>query len=264
MNGHAIKISLPIVAFLILWEIIGRAEVFSPPHFFPPLSQVLEAMWEWQMGREIGGKLVGKGNLVRDLHSSLSRAGGGFILGSSAAILTGMVTGRIHWINKSLAPLIQLFRPVPPVALIPLVIVWFGIGEMSKVLSISYAVFFPVWINTHIGAQEIAKSFLWSARSLKVRGISILWKVIFPGALPFIIAGLRTGAAMAILMVFVAEQTGASEGLGYRIWNSNLDYRIDLMIAGLFLLGLMGATADFLLTKSMTGVFPWLNFVKQK
>ena len=178
--------------------------------------------------------------------------------------MTGLLTGRIAWINKALAPLIQLFRPLPPVALVPLVIVWFGIGETSKILSIAYAVFFPVWINTHIGAQEVAQTFLWSAKSLKVSGIRILWKVIFPGALPFIAAGLRTGAAMAFIMVFVSEQTGASEGVGYRIWNSNLDYRIDLMIAALFVLGLIGALADFLLAKSMTGIFPWLKFVKQK
>ena len=246
--------ALSIGCFLALWEIIGRAEFFQPTEFYPPLTQVLNAIWQMAM----------RGELFRDLQSSVWRAGVGFVIGSCVALITGMVTGRSTWFNKSLAPLIQLLRPLPPVALVPLVIVWFGITEISKILSIAYAVFFPVWINTHIGTQEISKTFLWSANSLKVKGISLLWKVIFPGALPFITAGFRTGVAMAFIMVFVAEQTGASDGVGFRIWTSILDYRIDQMIGALLLLGIMGAVADLLLVKSMTGMFPWLKFVKQK
>src|SRR5439155_10912565 len=108
-------------------------------------------------------------------------------------------------------------RPLPPLAIITLVIVWFGIGEISKVFSIAFAVFFPVWINTHLGAREVPKTFIWSARTLGVKGVSILWKVIFPAAIPFVVAGLRTGVSLTFVMVFVSELAGASAGIGYKI-----------------------------------------------
>src|SRR5260370_14382067 len=133
--------------------------------------------------------------LVRDIRASLWRAAIGFVLGGVVAIAIGILTGRIEKFENYISPLVQLCRPLPPVAIIPLVIVWFGIGEVSKVFSIAFAVFFPVWINTHLGARDVPKTFIWSAGTLGVKGFSVLWKVIFPAALHFIVAGLRTGVS---------------------------------------------------------------------
>lgn len=204
------------------------------------------------------------GELLRDIQASLWRALIGFCLGSVIAIFVGLLTGRIKLFSNYLSPLIQLLRPLPPVAIIPLVIVWFGIGEVSKIFSISFAVFFPVWINTHVGVRDIPKTFLWSAHTLKIRGLAILWKVIFPAALPFIVAGLRTGISIAFIMVFVSELAGASSGIGYQIYSSQLAYRMDRMIAALVLLGLFGALADIGLLAIIRLVFPWLKLSGQK
>jgi ABC-type nitrate/sulfonate/bicarbonate transport system permease component len=240
--------SLSILSLLVIWELVSRSQLV-PISLFPPPTKVAMAFVE--MGRS--------GELLRDIQASLWRAVIGFALGSAVAICTGLLTGRIKALNNYLSPVIQLFRPLPPVAIIPLIIVWFGIGEEAKIFSIAFAVFFPVWINTHLGAQEIPKTFLWSAETLRVTRLQVLWKVIFPAALPFILAGLRTGIAMAFIMVFVSELAGASAGIGYQISVSQLAYRVDRMMAALILLGLFGALADFLLTRWAWWQFPWLR-----
>ncbi len=247
------RTTLSILIFLLAWELIARAG-FIHISLFPPPSRVAMAFAE----------MARSGELLRDIRASIWRAVVGFAIGSAAGIAAGLVTGRVKWVDGYLSPLIQLFRPLPPVAIVPLVIVWFGIGEVSKIFSISFAVFFPVWINTHLGANEIPRTFLWSAQSLGIRGVSALLKVIFPASLPFIAAGLRNGIAIAFVMVFVSELAGASAGIGYQISVSHLAYRVDRMIAALALLGLFGACADFLLTRILWFLFPWLKHPMKK
>jgi ABC-type nitrate/sulfonate/bicarbonate transport system permease component len=242
-----------IALVLVLWEIISQIGIVPKP-LFPPPTEIVEAWIE----------MARSGELLRDIQASLWRALIGFALGSLVAIFIGLLTGRIKLINSYLSPLIQVLRPLPPVAIIPLVIIWFGIGEVSKLFSISFAVFFPVWINTHVGVRDIPKTFLWSAYTLKVRGLTVLWKVIFPAALPFIVAGLRTGISIAFIMVFVSELAGASSGIGYQIYSSQLAYRMDRMIAALILLGLFGSLADIGLIMIIRFLFPWLKFMGQK
>ena len=245
--------NLSILLFLILWEILGRSG-FVHISLFPPPTYVLKAFVE----------MVASGDLIRDVAVSLWRAIVGWMFGSLAGIGIGMLTGRSVKINRYLSPIIQLFRPLPPVAIIPLVIVWFGIGELSKLFSIGFAVFFPVWMNAHIGAQRIPISFLWSAKSLKVSEAAVFWKVIFPGSLTFIAAGLRNGIAVAFVMVFVSELAGASSGLGYEISVSHLAYRVDRMMAALATLAFLGAASDYLLTRLLDRQFPWLKYLDQK
>lgn len=247
------KAMLSIAVFLVGWELLARSGLVDAS-LFPPPTQVGRAFTEWARS----------GDLVRDLDASLWRAIVGFALGGFVGVFTGVITGRIETVSNYLSPILQIFRPLPPVAIIPLVIVWYGIGEVSKVFSIAFAVFFPVWISTHIGARQIAQTYIWTAQSLNVKGTQALRKVIFPGALPFIVAGLRTGIAIAFVMVFVSELAGASSGIGYQISVSNLAYRVDRMMAALILLGVLGAAADVILARGMKVVFPWLKFTTPK
>jgi ABC-type nitrate/sulfonate/bicarbonate transport system permease component len=242
-----------IFIFLVAWELLAKAQ-FVPAFLFPPPSRVFLAFVD--LGRS--------GELFQDSQASLWRAVVGFLLGSSAGIGVALVTGRFEFANGYLSPIIQLLRPLPPVAIIPLVIIWFGIGEISKIFSIAFAVFFPVWINSHIGILEIPKTFLWSAQTYRISSFAVLWKVILPAALPFILAGLRTGIAIAFVMVYVSELAGASLGIGYRISVSFLAYRVDQMIAALALLGFCGAIADVLLTRLFWYLFPWIKFQSKK
>jgi ABC-type nitrate/sulfonate/bicarbonate transport system permease component len=204
------------------------------------------------------------GELVRDVAASLRHGLLGLALGTSAGIVLGMLTGRIIVVRSFLSPLIHLLRPLPPVATIPFWIIWMGIGELSKVSSIGFAVFFPVWISTHIGAMEVPQTFLWSAQTFHLGPFEVFRKVIFPGALPFIVSGFRTGISMAFIMIYVSELAGASSGLGYQISISQLAYRVDRMMAALVVLGLLGALTDLLLTRLLWRIFPWLKLTMHK
>ena len=205
------------------------------------------------MGRKKGGELV------RDISTSLWRVIAGLIIGSVIGILAGLVTGRIKSLDAALSPILNILRAFPPVAIIPLVIVWFGIDEVAKLFSISFAVFFPIWISAHTGARSVPQNYLRAAKSLSCSTFRKFTKIIFPAALPFIIAGVRIGIAMAFIMVFVSELAGASAGLGYQISVSHLAYRIDRMIAALAVLGILGALTDSLFMAAIRKYFPWVK-----
>jgi ABC-type nitrate/sulfonate/bicarbonate transport system permease component len=240
---------LPIFCVLILWEIVSRSSFVSPT-LFPPPSKVIIALWG----------MIMTGTLLTDLRDSLWRLSAGLFIGSIVGIVVGLLTGRIKSFATAFTPIIQILRPLPPVAIIPLVIIWFGIDNGAKIFSIAFAVFFPVWINTHIGVRQIPQVFLWNAKLLTKSLTKTVTKVLFPATLPFMVAGIRTGIAVAFIMVFVSELTGASSGLGYRISVAHLSYRIDEMMAGLVILGVVGAMADRFFVFGVERFFPWINF----
>jgi ABC-type nitrate/sulfonate/bicarbonate transport system permease component len=246
-----VRFFLPILGLLLIWESISRSGLVNAA-LFPAPSKVAAALVE----------MFSSGEMIGDIRASAVRLFAGLFLGGAIGIALGLLTGRNKFLTELVGPVIQFFRPLPPVAIIPLVIVWFGIGETAKIFSIAFAVFFPVWLNTHLGALGISSKLLWSASKLTDSKLKIFWRVIFPASLPFIVAGLRTGIAVAFVMVFVSELAGASEGVGFRISISNLAYRIDQMIAALAVLGASGALADYVFSKGIVRLYPWLKFAK--
>lgn len=240
---------LPIIVLIALWEFVSRSG-FVNPALFPPPSQVALAL--------LG--MITTGTLFSDLRDSLWRLLAGLFIGSAIGVVFGLLTGRIKSFANALTSIIQILRPLPPVAIIPLVIVWFGIDDGAKIFSIAFAVFFPVWINAHIGARQIPRAFLWGAKLFTNSSVKILREVVFPAALPFIVAGIRTGIAVGFVMVFVSELSGASSGLGYRISITSLAYRIDEMMAALIVLGALGAITDQLFVFGTRKIFPWIKF----
>ena len=246
--GRPVRITISIFVFFGLWQSISLSGLVNPA-LFPPPTTVLRALVE----------MAKSGELARDVGASLWRAALGFLFGSVTGIALGLLTGRLAKLDAYLSPILQLFRPLPPVAIIPLIIIWFGIGEVSKVFSIAFAVFFPVWINTDLGARRVPRSFLWSSSTLGCHYPSLIWRVILPSTLPFIVGGLRVGISLAFVMVFVSELSGASSGVGYQISVSYLAYRVDRMIAALAVLGLLGVGSDLLLTLALRRALPWLR-----
>lgn len=235
--------------FLIIWEIVSRLKVVNPL-LFPAPSVIFSALIDWAVN----------GGMWDDVKASFWRMLAGFIIGGSIGVSLGMLTARIKFFNLSLSPTIQLLRPLPPVAIIPIVIVWLGIGDTAKVFSISFAVFFPVWINTHIGASSVSRIYLWSSKTLCKSKLKTMLKVFIPATLPSIMAGLRTSISIAFIMVYVSEIAGASKGIGYQISVYHLAYRIDKMMAALLVLAVAGAVTDFLFTRIVRIVFPWTKF----
>lgn len=238
----------PILIFILIWQLISISTLVNIT-LFPPPTKVFSAFIE----------LLNSGELFLHIRSSMWRVLLGLFIGSLFGILFGLLTGRIKIINQSLSPLLNVFRSFPPVAIIPLVIAWFGIGEKAKLFSISFAVFFPVWINSHIGASTISVYYLRAASTLTKSFFKKWFKVILPASLPFIVAGIRTGIAIAFIMIFVSELAGSSSGIGYLISVSHLAYRIDMMIVGLLLLGFFGALTDYIFVRLIKWRFPWIE-----
>jgi len=239
---------LPLLVFILVWQAVSESGVVNRT-LFPPASEVFLAIVE----------LIKSGELLVHVKSSIWRVILGLTLGSLAGTTFGLLTGRIKFFEESFSPIFQVFRSFPPVAVIPLVIVWLGIGEIAKLFSISFAVFFPVWVNTHIGASQIPVHFLQAARTLTNSVLKKWLKVILPASMPFIVAGMRNGVAVAFIMVFVSELAGSSNGLGYLMSVSQLTYRMDNLIAGLLVLGLLGALTDYCFVKFTRRLFPWIG-----
>jgi NitT/TauT family transport system permease protein len=143
-----------------------------------------------------------------------------------------------------LNPLFTILRPIPAIALVPVAIVWFGIGDGSKYFVIAYTVFLAVWLNTHHGMEHVATLYIRAARSLGASRLREFVMVVVPASAPHIFAGLRFGAALAFLSLVAAELTGASSGIGYRLQEARQFILMDRMFVGLIELGVLGALVD--------------------
>lgn len=246
-------LQLPSVALALLtWELIAHTGIVPRP-LFPPPSAVTVALWRWAQS----------GALFVDLAASLWHAVLGYAIGAAAGVSIGIVSGRSAWFHAAIGPILQVLRPVPPVAIIPFVILWFGIGEAAKVWSTAYAVFLPVWVSTHLGTSNVPELYVWSARALGVSRLRELLQVVLPASLVNIAVGLRVGISVAFVMVFVTELAGASSGLGYQIAASQAAYRVDRMMAALAVLSGAGALADHLQSLTLHWLCPWLRLVKE-
>jgi NitT/TauT family transport system permease protein/sulfonate transport system permease protein len=165
-------------------------------------------------------------------------------------------------LNATINPLVQMFRAIPALAFVPLAIFWFGIGELSKVFLIAWGVFFPVWVNTYLGVRDTNPLLGRAAASLGARGWRKFAFVVIPGALPFIIAGLRVSLSVALVLLVASELAGAAFGVGYLIQMSQQVFRVDYMFVGLIVLGIMGVVADFLFGGAVRRLLPWYGAEK--
>jgi ABC-type nitrate/sulfonate/bicarbonate transport system permease component len=191
------NVLFPLIGVAMLWEFLSQSGIVSRA-LFPPPSAVIAAGWG----------LVRDGSLLSDSFSSLWRAYVGLVVGVVGGIGVGLFTGRSEK-GKFITPIIHMLRPLPPVAIIPLIIVWLGIDNTAKLFSISFAVFFPVWINTHNGTAFIAKELIWGAGLYPGPRLRIFTKVIFPATLPHIMTGVRS-----LHNGFCIGVNGCFEGLG--------------------------------------------------
>lgn len=231
---------------LAVWSAVSLSGLVNP-EFVPAPPTILKAAAEQYQ----------EGVLLADLSISLKRAAIGFVLGAVLGVLLGLLTARLRPVGYTLHPLLNVLRPIPAIAIAPLAIVWFGIGEPSKYFLITYTVFLAVWLNTDHGASHIAPTYIRASRSLGAGTWREFFEVVVPAAAPHIVSGLRLGAALAFLSLVAAELTGASAGIGYRIQESRQFFRTDRMFVGLIELGLLGGLLDFFFLQVSRRVVHW-------
>ena len=228
-----IVLYLSVPLFLVLWQVISTAGLVNA-RLFPPPTVVAVDLWRSALS----------GSLFIDLGMSLSRVVIGYLAGAAAGIVIGLLTGRYALVSSLLTPVFQLLRPIPPIAFVPIVILWFGLSELGKWFLVFWGVFFTVWIATHLAVQRVDEMLIRAARCLGTPDHRLIREVVLPGALPVIFVGLRTAVSISFYTLVAAELAGTFAGLAYRIDIAHQNMQIGQMMGGLVMLGVMSAVAD--------------------
>ncbi|MBP1157256.1 MULTISPECIES: ABC transporter permease [unclassified Paenibacillus] len=220
---------LGIFSLLLLWELICRLGLV-PPLFLPAPSLILLAGWD----------MLSSGELHQNILASMSRIVIGYGIGAVCGIVIGLILGFSRWVDAVLSPIVYSIYPIPKIALLPLIILWLGIGEAPKFTMIALGVFFPVVINTFSGVKNVDPIWIKAAVTFGASHLSVIRKVILPGALPMIFAGLKLAAGTSLLLLVSAEMIAAQQGIGSMILHyGNLMITTKLMV-GVLILSLLG------------------------
>jgi sulfonate transport system permease protein len=215
------------------WQALCSTGALSTRTMASP-AQVLRA------GRE----LWASGELQANLAISLQRVAIGLLIGVAAGVVLATISGLSRIGEDLLDPVLQVLRSVPALGLIPLVILWFGVGETSKVFLVALGTTFPVYLNTHAGIRSVDARLVEAGQTFGLGRLGLVGRVVLPGALPGFLVGLRFALVGSWLIMIVAEQINARSGLGYLINQAQAWYRTDIIVLGLVVYGLLGLAAD--------------------
>ncbi len=223
------------VALLVVWWIVSATGLISG-RILPTPVAVYEA----------GANLIGNGELATHLLASAQRAGTGLFFGVIVGVLLALVTGLSRVGERLIDPNLQMLRAMPILALMPLAIVWLGIGETMKVSLVALGVMFPIYLNTHAAIRGADARFLDLAATAGLNKLQLIRHVTIPGALPGFFTGLRFSVAIAWLVLVVAEQTNATSGIGYLMTRARGLSQIDVIMVGLLVYAVLGLASDAL------------------
>jgi len=204
-----------------------------------------------------GIELVRTGELPRDILASLSRVVQGFVLAALIGVAVGTAVGRSRRLEYLVEPTIELLRPIPPLAFLPMMVLWFGIGETSKIAFIAYAAFFPIFTTTVEGIKYVDPLLLRAAASLGASERDIFRYVVLPAALPNIITGLRIGFGLSFFVIVAAEFIAADSGLGFLINDARTFFLVSNMLLGAAVIGAIGFTFNILLRRLEAWLLRW-------
>lgn len=232
--------------FVLTWEIICSTNLISPL-FLPPPSKIILALINMFLS----------GELLINITASLHRIVLGFLLGGILGLIAGLLTGTSALADKLGTPLINAFYPIPKIALLPLLILWLGIGEFSKIIIIALGVFFPIAMSTYSGVKNVDPLLIKVAISFNTNRKKIMYSVILPSALPIIFAGLRMASGTALLLLIAAEMIAAQAGIGALILHYGDLMITDYLMAGVIVLSFLGLLFNYLLNVLEKIVIPW-------
>ncbi|HWA39246.1 MAG TPA: ABC transporter permease [Burkholderiales bacterium] len=244
-SGAFRAVASPLI-LLLLWEVLVRAGLLDA-RFFPAPSSVLGELWA----------MVASGALFKHLAYTLSRVGVGFVLGAIPAVLLGIVMGLSPAVRAFLQPAIYSIYPIPKVALFPLAMLIFGLGESSKWAIVAFAVFFQVLISTLAGVVNIERVYLDVAADFRASRWQAYRTIALPGAMPFIFTGFQLGLGMALIVVVIAENFGTEFGLGYMVWHSWQIFEVREMYVGLIMIALVGYLSQLGMGRLERLAIPW-------
>lgn len=237
--GHLRNAILRITAvlvFLVIWELVPLTGLLDRA-FLPPFSEVATTFI----------KLSLSGELIRHTTASLERAAMGYGLAMLWAVPLGLMMGWFRWFEKIVDPLVQTLRNVPSLALLPIFILFLGIGQESKVAIIFWGSQWAILLNTISGVKNVEPILIKSARSMGASHAVMFRKVVLPAAIPSIFTGMRLSATHAILILIAAEMIGATSGLGFLILSAEYSFNIHNMYAGIIALALLGIIVNYIL-----------------
>src|SRR5712671_4015226 len=234
------------VGLLLTWELAAQFG-FIDVRFFPAPSAIIVVLI----------RMLASGELIEHILISLQRISLGFLLGGIPAILIGITMGISRPVRALVDPLIVATYPIPKSAILPFILLIFGLGEMSKVVMVAIGVFFPIAINATAGVLQISPVYLDVGKSFKANRWDIFRTIALPGALPFIMTGIKLGAGLALILIAVAEMVGAKSGLGYMIWSAWETFAVAKMYVGLFTIALIGFGISILLREVERLVIRW-------
>jgi ABC-type nitrate/sulfonate/bicarbonate transport system permease component len=240
-----IAIASPL-ALLVLWQLLSWAKVLDA-RFVPSPLTIFE-------GAVV---LIRSGELWTHLSASLLRLAAGFILGTIPGIAVGLLMGLSRYVRAGLDPIVAATYPVPKIAILPLIMLYFGIGEASKIVIVAIAVVYLVLINTMVGVMTIDPIYFDVAKNYNAPWRKLFTRVIIPGALPLIFAGLRLSLGVSLIVIVSAEFIAAKSGIGYLIWSSWETLLIENMFVGIIVITVLGVVSTFLLKELERALIPW-------
>lgn len=221
--------------FVALWQLLGALGQINPRILATP-SQVAVAAWQLTKDGELGDNLL----------ASLQRVAVGLLIGVSLGVLLAVLAGLFRLGEELIDSTMQVVRALPVLGLLPLVIIWFGVGEEPKIALVAFAAACPVYINTYAGIRGVDNRLVEAGRVVGLNRLGLVRNVILPGAVPGFLVGLRFALTSAWLVIIIAEQLNATSGIGYLMNQAQAWYRTDIIVLGLLIYGLLGLLADSL------------------
>jgi ABC-type nitrate/sulfonate/bicarbonate transport system permease component len=240
-----------LAALLVVWEAASRTRLLNP-QLVPPVTDILATFGQLWTDRPFPQQ-----TFVTQTVATLWRMAVGYVAAAVLGIGLGLLMGRSRAMADLFSPLIEFLRPMPPVALIPVLLLLVGIGDQMRLIIITFAAVFPILLNTIDGVRSVHPTLLDVARTFRFRGLDLLRRVIFPAALPQIVAGLRISLAIALIVALVSEMVGATNGLGYFILQQQRGLRIRETYAAMVQLALVGLVLNALFVALEGRVLAW-------
>jgi ABC-type nitrate/sulfonate/bicarbonate transport system permease component len=236
-----------ITVLLCIWQYVSLYVLDSTSRtLLPPPSAIFSAAWE----------LLSSGELLRHARDSLKREMVAFMW-ATISIPIGIAMGWSKMVDEQMDPIMEMLRPIPPLAWIPLSILWFGIGDEQNQFIIFLGIFFPILLNTINGVKGIETNLIRAARCLGASEAQILWRIVVKAALPQIVTGIRIGLGVGWMALVAAELVGANSGLGFLINDARTVLRTDYIIVGMASIGLIGLLLDQIIRELGRRLLPW-------